>query len=165
MSAEERLRSIVSDGLMRAFPPYGTEKPCISFSETTIGHLRFLLGKRGYCPWGIVLTRRQVLRKGGGTVAYIQDDQTLRKFRSAGLNHWVVRTDDSTDWTHEREWRIPWLGPRMRLHEVRAILIPDETWRPSPQDEQQPELWTKSPIWVWRAGTKKVGEFPPGMLV
>ncbi|MDC0773899.1 hypothetical protein [Streptomyces sp. HD] len=137
----------------------------MSFSETTIHHLRFLLGERRYRPWGIVLTRPQVLLKGGGTVAYIQDEETLAKFKGAGLDHWAVRTGGSTDWTHEREWRIPWRWPTMRLDEVRAILIPDESWRPLPKGEQQPELWTRSRIWVWKAEKKKVGEFKPGELV
>jgi hypothetical protein len=165
MSAQERLKSIVSSGLMRPFPPYGADMPCVCFSETTIEHLRFLLGDRRYLPWGIVLTRQQVLLRGGGTVAYIQDEETLAKFKGAGLDHWAVRTGGFTDWTHEREWRIPWKWPKLRLPEVRAILVPDASWRPVDKGEELPELWQKSRIWVWNAKKQKVGEYEPGTLV
>lgn len=166
MSAEERLRAIVTEGVMKPFRPYGAHIPCVCFTETTIEHLRFLLKERGYTPWGIVMTRGQVLAKGGGTVAYINNQVTLAQFDRAGLRHWAVRTGGDTDWTYEREWRIPWPSPdRMSLRTgIRAIFIPDESWRPVPEGEELPELWLKTPIWVWNAKENKVAEHPPGDL-
>ncbi|GAA0481242.1 hypothetical protein [Streptomyces olivaceiscleroticus] len=172
MSAEERLGSIIRDGAMRLFRPFGAEKPCACFTETTLEHLRYLLNKRGYSPWGIVMTRDQVLDDGGGTVTYTHRESTLTAFRNAGLGHWAVRTGgevSAVDWTYEREWRIPWHTPQLPLKDrVRAILISNEFWRPVPKDEELPDLWKKSHIWVWRPeaeeGKGAVTQYAPGDL-
>lgn len=166
MTAKERLGAIVRDGRMRTFAPYGgATMRCACFSEANPEHLSYLLGKRRYLPFGIVVTRSQVLEKGGGTVAYIQDELTREEFTRAKLGHWVVRTEYDSDWTHEREWRIPWKWPRIRWDELRAILVPNTTWRPVPPGEELPALWLKSPIWVWNSKTRKAEEHAPGTLV
>ncbi|MFF2641757.1 hypothetical protein ACFVUB_18130 [Streptomyces niveus] len=99
-------------------------------------------------------------------MAYVQDEATLDAFKKAGLAHWAVRPGGDTDWTYEREWGIPWRGPKFRPEAVRAILVPDATWRSARKDDGElPELWVKSRIWVWKAKEEKVVGYLPGTLV
>ncbi|MFJ9576139.1 hypothetical protein ACIRQF_07045 [Streptomyces sp. NPDC101191] len=169
MTAEQRLQSILTTGLIRTFRPYSKQvrpeqKRCVCFTEAPISHLAWLMEKRRYEPYAIVMSRGQILGAGGGQVAYINCEMTLKAFDRAGLGHWVVPTGGQPDWTHEREWRMPWQHEQMPIPRLKAILVPDASWRPVPAGEPLPELWVKTPIRVWNPKKKLCTEYAPGKL-
>jgi hypothetical protein len=91
---------------------------------------------------------------------------------------------------HEREWRVP--APDgtvgMQLSILRAVLVEDRDWRPTPvgtglfmhMDQGElcagcvdpfceemtdlPRLWMQSEIWVWNPIARQVERYPPGVL-
>ncbi|MDX3841270.1 hypothetical protein [Streptomyces europaeiscabiei] len=141
MKPWERLDKILGNGELAGFPPFGAPgTPCSCFSESPPEHLAHLIADRGFAPWGIVLTRTAAVAMGGGAVAYVPDEVHAR-FVAAGLGHWAVRVGNNSQWTHEREWRIP-LSPlsgpdstqygAIRIHRLSAILVGDPDWRPTP---------------------------------
>jgi hypothetical protein len=189
MRPSERLDVILSSRQLRGFPPFGGTRACVCFSESPPDHLAHLITWRGFSPWGIVITRKQMLDAGGGSVAYVPTG-VRERFVNAGLGHWAVRTDTDSSWMHEREWRLP-LNPGVvgaRLGGLAAILIGDPTWRPSlvgtgewinratgelcqpgedafcQESEDFPELWQRSEIWVWDKNSQQVVRHPPGTL-
>ncbi|MEV7371931.1 hypothetical protein AB0O51_13725 [Streptomyces sp. NPDC090301] len=188
MSARQRLDSIIGERLLRGFPPYGASTRCVCLSECSDDHLKHLVSLRGFSPWGIVITRSQMMKTGGGSIAYVPPE-VYAKFKTFGLEHWAMRTEPGSTWMHEREWRLPLPGVGVRLASLAAILIGDPAWRPSlvPTDDwidpenglpcegpgetpfaQQvralPALWQESPIWVWNATTKNIDRYKPGEL-
>ena len=58
MSASDRLRSILWEQRLRAFVTYSGGDPAVCITEATLAGLQFLIGKRGYQPWGLVSTPR-----------------------------------------------------------------------------------------------------------
>ncbi|MGW4735146.1 hypothetical protein ACWEQC_39390 [Streptomyces shenzhenensis] len=188
MSPQERLDAILGTQRLRGFRPFGTTQACICFSESPPDHLAHLIITRGFSPWGVVVDRVAVLEMGGGSVAYVPD-AVYTYFRAGGLEHWAVRTGTDSVWLHEREWRLPIRGEGVNLVSVRAILIGDPEWRPSPVEtgdwlngetgeripgpdgsphtrpiEDLPSLWRNSQIWVWDASTNTVIKHAPGTL-
>ena len=131
----ERLDKILAANRLRGFPPFGAEddQPVVCFSESPPEHLEHLLRDRGWQPWGVVVTRRWVYQQGGGPVWYARTE--LYDARTREQKPWLVRFDASpdrwTDWTHEREWRIPVGQLDLEPGAVVAILIGDECWTPS----------------------------------
>ncbi|MCZ0997600.1 hypothetical protein O1M63_04755 [Streptomyces mirabilis] len=140
MTPPQRLDSILSSGKLAGFPPFGVEEtPCACLSESPPEHLAYLIADRGFAPWGIVLTRSDVAGVGGGSVAYVPAE-VRSQFRTAGLRHWAVRLDADSQWTREREWRIPLpahtdangtLWGEIQINRLAAILIGDPEWRPT----------------------------------
>lgn len=161
MKPPERLDGILGSG-MSVFPPWGTSQPCICFSESPPKHLAYLINGRGFAPWGLVFRREAVLEAGGGAVAYVPKAVHSR-LKQAGLEHWAVHTGTGSEWTHEREWRLPF-QQGMYLPEVKAILIGDPAWRPTPIDGSAPWLWRNLAIWVWDDGKRKVKKHKAGTL-
>jgi hypothetical protein len=187
MSPSERLDSILAQRKLLAFPPFGVTHPCVCFSECPPDHLAHLIRLRGFSPWGIVVSRSGVLGCDGGAVAYVPDD-VYAQFKEQGLEHWAVRTGPNSVWMHEQEWRLPTKG--VILTGVRAILVKDAAWRPSLVETDEwvnmetgepspgpdgsnpfiqrrkdyPELWRKSPIWVWDDRAQAVVKHAPGTL-
>ncbi|MFE7524640.1 hypothetical protein ACFU7Y_02850 [Kitasatospora sp. NPDC057542] len=168
MSAPERLDSILTSEIIRAFPPFGATKPVISFSESPPSHLAYLIRDKGFPPWGVVVQRGAVLRHGGGSVAYLPEKERDRF--PANLRHWVVpfRTDgEPGDWSHEREWRLPAdrEGYDFSKAKLRAILIGDREWLPSTvgSPARLPRLWREAEqIWLWDG--KKIERRDPSLL-
>ncbi|MFB7454861.1 hypothetical protein [Streptomyces sp. NPDC056194] len=188
MKPSERLDSIITQQKLLAFPPFGARQACVCFSECPPEQLAYLITMGLFLPWGVVVRRSQVMDCGGGSVSYVPD-KVYEKFERAGLEHWAVRTGEKSTWLHEREWRLPPKGKGIRLNALRAILIGDETWRPSLVDTNEwinaetgelclgpgdtpsarprqhyPELWRQSEIWVWDATAKRMIKHPPGTL-
>ncbi|MGY5138397.1 hypothetical protein ACWGJW_39495 [Streptomyces nigrescens] len=181
MSPWQRLDAILREGTLRAFPPFGTTRPCICLSESPFSHLIHLIVEGEFAPWGIVVTRDRLLAAGGGSVAYVP---TLVRdaFARAGLEHWAVRTEDGSWWMHQREWRLPTPpgAPSVLLSPlgVKAVLIGDLAWRPtrvmgSALDEatgelrhepELPTLWRVSETWVWDHANRTMVAYPPGTL-
>ncbi|MFD8296619.1 hypothetical protein ACFV13_10400 [Streptomyces bauhiniae] len=187
MTPQERLNNILTEGQLRAFPPFGAVTPCVCFSESPPAHLSHLIGLGRFQPWGIVVSRYGVLDLGGGSVAYVPE-AVHAQFREAGLEHWSVRTGTDSAWMHEREWRLPRTDGYVSIRSVRAILVGDPTWRPSLVEAawvdgstgeplpgpngnpfaqpimDLPRLWRESEIWVWDAQRQSVNSYPPGAL-
>ncbi|MFE7752125.1 hypothetical protein [Streptomyces sp. NPDC057428] len=188
MTPQQRLDAIITERMLRAFPPFGTSMPCACFSESSPEHLAFLIKNRKVKPWGILGSRRSLLRLGGGSVAYVPDQQ-YQYFKNTGMAHWAVRVGANSTWMHEREWRIPRQNGEIKLAGVRAILIGDASWRPSlvetdewvnaetgeqcqgPAEtphaqprQDHPTLWRESAIWAWDDDSESVVKHPPGAL-
>lgn len=200
MGPQERLDAILSSARQKGFAPFHRAPansmepplaPCVCYSEAPATHLEHLIADRLFKPWGIAITRKQMLDAGGGSIAYVGDD-VYEKFYRMGLGAWAVRTGDGSQWMHEREWRLPMKkgsNGLVRLTSLAAILIGKADWRPSKVGTGQwvngstgepcqpgedpfaievkdyPELWLKTPIWVWDWATRAVIKYDPGTLV
>ncbi|MEU4095267.1 hypothetical protein [Streptomyces sp. NPDC026673] len=190
LQPQERLDAILASAVLKGFPPFGATRACVCFSESPPEHLAYLITVCGFAPWGVVITRGQMLGAGGGAVAYVPT-QVRQDFAQAGLGHWAVRTDTDSMWMHEREWRLPLRpgGEGAKLGGLAAILIGDAAWRPSlvgtgnwvnrstgercfgpdadpycEEVEDLPELWQRSEIWVWDKASQTVVRHAPGTL-
>ncbi len=143
LTADGRLDSILREGALRAYPPYGSSSPVVCFSESDTGGVEAMLSVAGWEPWGVIVSRDWVWRQGGGPVWYVRDEvrALLEPRLDERLRSWLVRTEpQSSDWLHEREWRVPCTDPsRMSLPlaggALVAILVGDGEWEPSPIDD------------------------------
>ncbi|NIL50502.1 hypothetical protein HBK87_07865 [Streptomyces sp. 2BBP-J2] len=139
------------------------------------------------------MARDKMLQGGGGVVAYLPQ-QAYDELPSS-VRHWAVpvRTDGTFgDWTHEREWRLPMPEGEKRLKimkdaSLRAILIGDPDWRPTPissmwvdeadgtehagpvtvscrEHRDLPPLWTDTEIWQWNAAAHTLVMHPTGTV-
>ncbi len=106
MSAEQRLESILSQGSICPFPTF-TGHPAVCMTECSWSGLEFLIGRRGYQPWGLMFDRQAVFAAGGGPVWYVRDDVMDELPPTSRLRQWVVRLGERSDWLEEREWRVP----------------------------------------------------------
>ncbi|MFJ8982657.1 hypothetical protein [Streptomyces sp. NPDC102282] len=188
MTPQQRLDAIIAERMLRAFPPFGANVPCVCFSEASPEHLAFLVKERKVEPWGILGRRNSLLSLGGGSVAYVPDQQ-YQYFKNTGMAHWAVRVGTNSTWMHEREWRIPRQNGEIKLASVSAILIGDANWRPSLVETEEwvnaetgeqcqgpaetphaqprqdhPTLWRESAIWIWDDESESVIKHPPGAL-
>ncbi|MFJ5142995.1 hypothetical protein [Streptomyces sp. NPDC088707] len=161
--AQAKLRSILWDGKLMATYQHGVQdgngQRCACFTEATDADLAYLMGpRRDYQPYAVVVSRSAVLCRGGGSVMYVLEEGDAHLgLRQQRLGHLAVPTNGGNDWTWEREWRMPafrtseWVGISTV---VKAIVIGDASWRPVNKEGELPQLWLKSPIWVWDAATK-----------
>ncbi|MDK9499902.1 hypothetical protein QEZ40_005522 [Streptomyces katrae] len=194
MTAQERLDSILGSGRLYGYPPFGAQQACVCFSESPPDHLSHLIADRGFSPWGVVVTRADVLSHDGGAVAYVTE-AVYKQFVAAGIGHWAVPIRENSQWMHEREWRAPLCeeidGERKQyscfsMTRAHAILIGDRNWRPTqvttayrngctgeqayPNDpaaipvKELPEMWRNSAVWVWSRETRSIDEYQAGVL-
>jgi hypothetical protein len=140
LEPSERLDSILWEGRIRAFRPYGGTRPVVCFSESDRGGVEALLEVAGWQPWGLVVRRDWAWSLGGGPVWYVRDDLRSQAASSLGgeLDSWLVRTDpSSSDWLHEREWRIlrdaasSSAAVSLGIGDLVAIIVGDKSWEPS----------------------------------
>ncbi|MEU5561233.1 hypothetical protein AB0H47_34800 [Streptomyces globisporus] len=110
---EQRLVSILHSGILRGAHTFGTDAPVICFSEATEEARRVMLrdgaGARGpYEPWGLVLDRQQLIAVGARPVLHLSAEEIGQTSQlPTRLRNRRVRYDPgSSDWLHEREWRI-----------------------------------------------------------
>jgi hypothetical protein len=138
MSAPGRLAAILWDGYLRAYRTFSQGDPAACFSETTKAGLQFLLEKRRYKPWALVVQRNSALTAGAGPVWYARTPEykKLQKLNpSPSLRQWAVELKPASDWLHEREWRIipdpngkpPSAVPLSKLKLV-ALIVGDPEW-------------------------------------
>lgn len=137
MTPAERLDNILWQAFIGAFVPYQATKPMVCLSESPWAHLQWLIGTRGFLPWGVFLSRQWVYDVGGAPVWYVRPEQ------AAGVNpafqSWTVRLETTpssrSDWLHEREWRLPPFegtgGVSLLPGSVMAVLVGDPAWQPS----------------------------------
>lgn len=70
-----------------------------------------IIGRKKYTPYGLMLPKSYVYKKGGRPVIYDNKDEA--KFYLNQSEWWRIVNFDLTnsnniiDWTHEREWRFP----------------------------------------------------------
>lgn len=132
MNAETRLYTILWEQQLRGFAPFGASTPMVCFSESPLNHLSWLL-RRGWEPWGVVMTRQSLYDVGGGPVWYARSEQ----YDALAEPHrsWAVRLDASlqrrSDWLHEREWRAPHPALPLSASNVVAVLVGQPDWQPS----------------------------------
>jgi hypothetical protein len=191
LTPSQRLSQILGTGQLQGFPPFGAEgSPAVCFSESPPDHLVHLL-QQGWTPWGLVFRRDWVFGRGGGPAWYMRtgDFGRLREVAKP----WAVRleTDSSvgfSDWTHEREWRVPVDPgqPRVALRpgDVVAVLIGEAEWEPDAVEsgyyldqswnvlnevdlagrpELQAEPWLAPPP-IWQTAEKWLWDFGSGAI-
>jgi len=139
LSPSERLDHILQEEQFRAFPPFGAPRrnPMVCFSESPLPHLIHLIRDRGWQPWGVVVRREWVYSLGGGPVWYARQEQfkQLTDTQKAWAVRFEVSAETRSDWTHEREWRVP-VDPDYPFldfspSDIVAILIGDPSWEPT----------------------------------
>ncbi|WP_331727353.1 hypothetical protein OG871_40155 (plasmid) [Kitasatospora sp. NBC_00374] len=144
MKPPQRLDNILGSARLKAFAPFGNERPAVCFSESPPNHMAHLIADLGFPPWGIVISRSEFVAAGGGAVAYLPDH--VRNEFPPDLHHWVVPFGTNgrfEDWSHEREWRLPMpRNPKtneyypaisfQKTTTLQAILVGDPAWRPTP---------------------------------
>jgi hypothetical protein len=124
LSARERLVQILSDRTIRATPMPYTGRPAVAFTECVWSSL--LEHAETYSRCGIGFKKSFLFQHGGGPVFYMRQD-LYRAQRDTGINDdvWPFLTPfvpeyasdehveefwdgrPRTDYTHEREWRVP----------------------------------------------------------
>jgi hypothetical protein len=132
-SAPDRLANILWEGGLRGSPPFGAANRMVCFSESPVEHLRWLLHDQAFPPWALLVTREWVYSCGGGPVWYTREAQ--HRSLTPEQRNWAVRFERYTsDWLHEREWRIPvppgFTGLQITADVVKAVLIGEPTWAP-----------------------------------
>jgi hypothetical protein len=60
LTSERRLEDILWQARIRGFQPYSGGDPTVCLTESTVKGLEFLIGRRGYAPWGLVFDRQTV---------------------------------------------------------------------------------------------------------
>ena len=183
ISAPDRLGSILWEQQLRAFVTYSGGDPAVCLTESTLAGLHFLIGKRGYQPWGLVFDRQSVYDAGGGPVWHARPEQ----YRALGerdpvLRSWAVRLDPGSDWLEEREWRIvraaavPARRSAVGLGELRivALIVGDQAWTGARWGEMVagatgrpawgnyfPPLLAGVPRWWWNPAAAQLQYLPP----
>lgn len=107
MSAEERLTSILRRGTITPFITFSHGFPTLCMTEMSWRGLNFMIGQRGYQPWALMFDRHEVYAAGGGPVWYTRPREYETLAATPELRSWAVRLDPGSDWTEEREWRLP----------------------------------------------------------
>ena len=115
--AFERMLNIIRTGRIYASPmPHLPNNPrAVCFTECIWGGLVQLADQ--YSPFGFVVSKRTVFRKGGGPALYVRGN-TLRSIWATiprELEPFIAPFDPDAaltpgmilDWVHEREWRLP----------------------------------------------------------
>jgi hypothetical protein len=123
-SALERLAGILGDCRLRAFPMFGTGVRAACFTENSRLALNWLIAEKRHKPWGVAFSKDLVFQQGGGPVIEIRGDEwpltecwppelvaRLKRLwpgaESAGgavLPWYLAKV---SEWSFEREWRLP----------------------------------------------------------
>lgn len=150
----------------------------VCFSESSSAHLLWLLRERGFPGWGLLFSRQWVYDFGGGPIWYARNDQYSAL--SVEQQDWAVRFEaDTSDWLHEREWRIrvqpEYSGLQLLPGAIGGLIVEDRNWEPWRQVEvptgylldengtpgltgvadevrwelQLPKLWESTPRILW----------------
>ena len=98
-----------------------------------VEHLHWLLHDQAFPQWALLFTREWVYQAGGGPVWYTRKAQ--HRTLTAEQRNWAVRLEGYTsDWLHEREWRVPvipgFTGLQITAGIVKAVLTGEPTWAP-----------------------------------
>lgn len=177
MKASDRLGSILHSGHFYGYRTFSGGLPAVCFSEVTENGLRFLITRRDYEPWALVVDRQSVYDLGGGPVWYARPEQYDRLGQlDPVLRSWAVRLDPGSDWLEEHEWRIVLEGqPVVPLTSLRVVAIvvgepawtgsyqqfhPDATGQLQPYSIPMP-LPAGLPRWWWNPATSQLELLDP----
>lgn len=128
LNSAQRLASILWLRQLHAVPVFGSNWPVVCFTHATRRALAGMAGR--FDGVGIAFHAQSVFNAGGGPVLYVRGDEyddvhdnpALSKvFRSRIVRWWPGATEGDpaanfmlstslsgvSEWTHEREWRIP----------------------------------------------------------
>ncbi|WP_329332687.1 hypothetical protein OG252_51940 [Streptomyces sp. NBC_01352] len=157
---EERMLRILHSGVLRGSLDYWSDAPVICFSELTEDARRVMLrdgcGPRGpYEPWGLMLDRQQLIQAGARPVLYLSAEEMGETGQlPTRLRNRRVRYDPgSSDWLHEREWRLcfeggddPVLPVTPQL--VVGLIVGNQGWTPQPRSLSPSEMLSQWEISV-----------------
>jgi hypothetical protein len=186
MAPEDRLAGILAEGRIRAFTQHNGGFPAVCFCEVDkeFAHLRWLIDQRNFAPWGLIFTREQVTKWGGGPVfsarkdihgyvdylARMEMEQTGSAVNADYLRSYMTRFEpfdprNPSDWLWEQEWRhiVPGGERALAAGSIKAIMVGDPHWWPAdPETGEPPQLWVESEKWFWDGDTlqviKRIGE-------
>ncbi|WP_067985294.1 hypothetical protein [Nocardia caishijiensis] len=138
LDAVERMESILTDGAISPFVTYSGGMPSVCMTEATQAGVSYLIETRGYEPWALMFDRQHVYAAGGGPVWYARPDEYQMLKDDERLRTWAVELSGQSDWSHEREWRIPrpadsrGIAPPIPLSELGfcGVLVGDPDWDP-----------------------------------
>jgi hypothetical protein len=132
-SPKERLRAILEQGVLRAFPIFGSTLPVTCFAECTVRGAEGLLSAKRFLPWGIALRKALLFAHQGGPALYVRGDEWNHVPRlPEQLRARAIRYSPDgvgcgaggyADWTHEREWRCL-ADVRFSPRDVVFVLVP-----------------------------------------
>lgn len=140
MTAEARVASILRLERINASRPFGAAQDVVCLTESTPAGLAYLIGERGYAPWGLVFSKELVFNAGGAPVLYVRGDEwdELRHLPPRVRARAVKLDPGQSEWLHEREWRVPGTGHppafRFRRQDVHAVIVGSLDWPPGEPD-------------------------------
>jgi hypothetical protein len=108
--------------------------PCVCFTEAPFPSLKQGLlnpdDYSRYSPFGVMFQKAWVFEKGGRPVVYQTDEEYAALPESLRWRHvrYEPNTSPPTDFTWEREWRIPCKELPFDPPEAKVI-VPDSFWR------------------------------------
>lgn len=164
-----RLHQILWSQQILGAAPYNATAPAVSFTESRIEDLEWLLTNACFEPWGIVSYRDDVFAAGGAPVWSVRTEVLAQV--PAPLRVWTARlAPGESEWLHEREWRIPAaqvsVGSGLRLA---AIIVGDPNWRPATNTQainphtgqvsyldQVPPITAGVQRWWWDASQRRL---------
>jgi hypothetical protein len=140
-----RLAGILGDGRLRAFRMFGTGVRAACFTENSPSALNWLISTGRHVPWGVAFSKDLVFRQGGGPVIEVRgDDWPATEFwpdellaRVKRLWPGVRSADPATipwyltkvsEWSFEREWRLPLNDLRFEPTDVAFVICASEEW-------------------------------------
>ncbi len=170
MTTQQRLYNILWTQRLLGSAPFGAATPVVCLSECSMDHMKWLIGQRGWQPWGVMFNRQYIYDIGGGPVWYCRTEQYGAL--NSDVRHWAVRLETEparSDWLHEREWRVaaPHLSIPLewtqgdRPHPQVAVLVGDPSWQPISVSRELPALWTNSYRGYWDASAGQIVSLRP----
>jgi hypothetical protein len=151
-SSSERLASIIWERQLRAATVHGCDWPVVCFTHTTRRALAAMTSQ--FDGVGIAFHVQSVFAAGGGPVLYVRGDEydavqgnpsLSEAFRSRIVRWWPGASEEDawkdillphslagpSEWTHEREWRIPQPGGggwAFSPDDVAFVLLPNDNY-------------------------------------
>lgn len=148
----DRLESVLSSGCINAYAPFaiGGDWPCVCFTEASGQALRDLINRGRYEPYGLAFNKDFVFEhRNGGPAYYVRADEwegvtqglpPETRYRATRL--WpggggspTNRLFGRSDYTFEREWRVPPddgepPGFRFETDDIEFVLLPNAAVAP-----------------------------------
>jgi hypothetical protein len=144
LSSFDRLVTILETEELRAFPVFGSGSwPVACFSECTRAGVLRLVAEGRYEPIGIAFSKEYLFDFAGGPALYIRGDEWPHAealpppLRARCTRFWPGADPESpseilppyladpSEWTHEREWRVPGTGdpPAFRFERAKVAFV------------------------------------------
>lgn len=136
----QRLVRILRAGSVRAFPMFAGLPSAACFTENSEGALNWLISRGLYTPWGVAFTKDVVFHHGGAPVIEVRGDEwpsvasmpdhlrarVKRLWPGAaaplGVKMPWYASDVRSEWSFEREWRIPLNDVTFEPYEVAFVI-------------------------------------------